>query len=61
MIRIWAVLFGLAVAYAAALMVTATFAKAAQQLERNVEAGPADLKTISHDTLIAATGEQDHD
>jgi hypothetical protein len=47
MIRVWAVLFGLAVALAAGMVVKATFAKAAAQFERHVQPGPDDVETAA--------------
>jgi hypothetical protein len=61
MIRIWATLFGLAVAICAGLYVSAIFAQAANNLSGNAaRTNPSDLKSF-HDAFVTETGEQDHD
>jgi hypothetical protein len=47
MIRLWAILFGLAVAIAAGVVVKTTFAKASAQFERHIQAGPEDLEAAT--------------
>lgn len=47
MIRVWAILFGLAVAIAAGVVVKTTFAKASAQFERHIQAGPEDFEAAT--------------
>jgi hypothetical protein len=47
MIRLWAILFGLAVAIAAGVVVKSAFAKASAQFERHIQPGPDDVETAA--------------
>lgn len=47
MIRVWGILFGIAVALATALMVTATFAKATEKFERHVPTRMENIETAA--------------
>jgi hypothetical protein len=51
MIRVWAVLFGLAVAIAAGVVVKSAFAKASAQFERHIQAGPEDDETTAREII----------
>ena len=54
MIRLWAILFGLAVAIAAGVVVKSAFAKASAQFERHIQAGPEDIEATNRE--ISRTG-----
>lgn len=49
MIRLWGLLFGLAVAVSAGLVVKATFAKASAQFERHIPARSDDVETAARE------------
>lgn len=61
MVRLWGVLFGIAIAIVAGLMIQATFAKATEKFSGDAAvASPSDFERL-HSTLITGTGEQDHE
>lgn len=60
MIRLWSILFALAVAYAVTLAVTAVFDKATAQFSGNASGpGPSDFE-LSHSTSLAGGAQPNH-